>query len=270
MASLMTMPDLTWTVRVDSWTWIYKFSSKGAVTWRDPWNGMHGSGRWRIVGGSLHIDWASGSTDDWDVPISTSEATGATKMSDGIHDLRATPVDYYLKPGDVLYSGNTMIHANFTVATIIFDDEVRTGGTVAWICKNPGNIRDGDKFGAYPGKHLQVIGAGAFAIFPDEGAGLMAVVNLLKVYGRVTVQQAMNKYAKKGDGNNDPVAYAATLAKGLGVSVDTYLTTFSDEQYMIMASLITGVETTTKGTAWPIGDPGIPYDLAQRLVPPPP
>ena len=270
MAMIMTMPDLTWTVRVGSWTWIYKFSRKGTVTWRDPWNGMHGSGHWRIAGSTMTTTWApSATTEQWDVPLDTNGATGKCSMKGTTYDINAVAQDYYLKPGDVVYTGDTIIRGNGTAATIVYDDEVRTGGTVAWLCKNPGNIRDGDKYGAFPGKQLYVNKAGAYAIFPDELTGLMAVIAVLRVYGRVTISQALHKYAPKGDGNNAPGTYAAVVAKGLGLSVDTYLPTLSDEQMMRMATVMTGVETTTPGTAWARGDSGIPYDLAQRLAAPP-
>ena len=265
---LLTMPDMTWTVRVDRWTWIYAFSRLGTVRWRDPGNGMHGNGTWRVENGSLITRWFPSKTwEEWDLPIFPQKATGKAHMADGTFDLEAEAQDYYLRPGDVVYDvGQAIVRSNGTVASVIYPDEVRTGGTVAWICRNPGNIRDGDKYGAYKGKQLQVKKVGGFAIFPDEDTGLQAVVSILKVYGHVTLKQAMYKYAPPSD-HNDPDKYAATLADGLGVPDSTFLTTLTGEQMKNLAKLITGVEHTQKGTPWGRDDSALPPQISQRLPP---
>src|SRR5579863_5037267 len=108
MALLLTMPDLKWTVRVDRWTWTYKFSRSGAVMWRDPWNGMHGAGHWRIAGDKLKTTWASKTTEEWDMPIDPDGTTGTCYMEEGTFDLRAVAQNYYLDPGDVVYSGDAI------------------------------------------------------------------------------------------------------------------------------------------------------------------
>jgi hypothetical protein len=259
------MPDLTWTVKVDRWTWIYKFSHAKSVTWRDPWNGMNGRGTWNIIGDTLKIRWQGSETiDEWDVPFEPRRATGQTTMKGVTYDLVAVATDFFLKPGDVVYSGQNIVRGNGTAATIIYDDEVRTGGTVAWICRNPGNIREGERFGAFKGKQLHVIKAGAFAIFPDEGAGLIAVVKVLRGYGRVTISQAITKYAPPWD-HNKTEDYIASVAGGLHMSADTYLTTLSDEQVLRMATVMTGVESTKPGGHWAIDDSSMPADIWQRV-----
>src|SRR5262245_22335775 len=49
----------------------------GTVSWRDPFNGKHGNGSWRIEKNSLIIRWhASTSWEEWDVPIFPQHATG--------------------------------------------------------------------------------------------------------------------------------------------------------------------------------------------------
>lgn len=268
---LLTMLDLRWIVRVypegatnPRWSWYYTFTSKGAVSWKDPWNGMHGNGNWRMESGSMITRWTGSKTwEDWDVPINPDAATGTCHMSDGTYDLRAVAQNYYLQPGDVVYSGLPIVATKPpTVATIVYADEIRTGGTIAWICNNPGNIRDGSKYGAYKGKQLQVKGLGGYAIFPDTATGLNAVVSVLKGYGRVTINQAMHKYAPKGDGKNDPGAYARTVAGALGVKDTAFLNTLDLTR---MAEVITGVETTTKGTSWPRSGLEGPGDIRMRL-----
>lgn len=273
MAALLTMPDLTWTVRVSRWTWEYKFSSTGHVSWRDPWNGMHGKGTWRIeADNKLKTRWhGSATTEDWDLPINPSAATGTCYMEEGTYDLQAVAQDYFLQPGDVVYSGLELTRTKGRRATIIYSDVVRSGGTIAWICNNPGNIQAwnqwAEKHGAYKGKHLDVPAVGGrYAIFPDRTAGLKAIGSLLRGYGRLTIRQAIYQYAPKEHGNN-PEAYTARVAQGLKLPDDTYLTDLSDEQMLQMVTVISGVEDAQEGTTWARSSPDLPNDIRQRLSP---
>ena len=85
-----TMSDMTWTVRVHRWTWKYKFTRSGAVSWRDPFNGMGGSGTWKIQGQKLITRWNNSQTwEEWDLPINTQGATGKAHMKDGTYDINA-------------------------------------------------------------------------------------------------------------------------------------------------------------------------------------
>jgi hypothetical protein len=269
---LLTMPDLTWTVRVDGnrYTWVYTFSRLGTVRWQSQFDATyHGSGTWRIEGDKLVTRWfPSKAWDEWDMPIDPTGATGKCHMDAGeTYNFYAVPRDWYLEPGDVVYSGTPLIRTKPPQpATIIHYNEVRSGGTVAWICKNPGNVKVTDwveKQGAFKGKKLVVAGiSGAFAIFPDEETGLNVVVSVLKGYGHVTLLEAMNKYAGKEDPGNKPNEYAAGLAAKYGKGVDpkTFLT---DLDLKRLAELITGVETTTPGdsSSWE----NAPDDIRQRL-----
>ncbi len=264
---LQTMPDLKWRVRVEQWVWDYDFSHKGTVTWRDPFNGEHGAGTWRVEGGQLVVDWkGTTSKDVWDVPIFPQHATGAVLWSDGSHDLVATATNWYYQPGDVVYGvGERIVRGNYTVACVIYPDEVRTGGTVAWITRNPGNIRLGEKYGAYKGKKLTVNKVGSYAIFPDAGTGLMAIVKILRGYGRVTLRQAIEKYAPRSDGN-DPVAYTAAVVRGTKYKETDLLTAMSDEQLLRMADVMSGeVERTQAGTTWARDSYDLPPGLRPRL-----
>lgn len=255
---LRTMPDLTWKVRVDKWTWLYTFSSRGTVTWKDPFNGMHGSGGWRISGNKMVTRWNGSKTiEKWDVPINPLSASGVAYMEAGTFDLWAEAQNFYLKPGDVVRSGGKKY--------VIYDDEVRSGGTVSWVCRNPGNIRNGDRHGAFPGKKYQTQSVGAFAIFPDEATGMSAIAAVLRGYGNVTVLQAMNKYAPAGDGANDPNAYGRTLAHRLGVRPDTHLPQLSDDQITKFAEEIKRVEGWKPGDQFSRDDPRLPDDDRQRL-----
>jgi hypothetical protein len=266
---LYTMPDMKWNVRVKDWSWIYAFSRQGTVAWRDPFNGMSGRGTWHIRDGELITRWAGSRTwEAWQLPLSPNITLGECHMGNETHELVASAIDYYLQPGDVVYTGEAIVRGNGTVASVVYADEVRSGGTVAWLCRNPGNIRDGEKYGAFKGKQLHVNGAGAYAIFPDEATGLKAIVTVLKGYGRVTISQAMHKYAPKKD-HNDPDAYAATIARGLKVGVDTLMTSLDEAQMTRVAALVTGVETTQGGQRWARDSAAVPELVRQRLAKPP-
>lgn len=274
---LLTMPDLTWTVRVfdgvSQWTWEYKFTRTGKVSWKDPWNGMHGNGTWRIEGDKLKTSWSgSETTEEWKVPIDPSRATGTCVMKGNTYSLEAVARDYFLQPGDVVYSGRELIRTKGWRATIIYEHEVRSGGTIAWICNNPGNIQAWTQWaeghGAYKGKHLDVPGVkGRYAIFPDKTTGLKAIGSLLRGYGRLTIRGAIFKYAPPEHGNN-PEWYTAQVAQGLKLPDDTYLTDLNDEQMLQMVTVITRVETTDEGWSGPRDSAELDNDIRLRLASP--
>jgi hypothetical protein len=172
---------------------------------------------------------------------------------------QANPAIKPLAPGDVV-----MVNGN---SCVVFDDELRQGGTVSWRARNPGNIRSGDSYGAYPGKKLNTQSAGAFAIFPDEGTGMQAISAVLKGYGHVTVKQAMNKYAPSGDGANDPDQYARIVASRMGVTIDSFVDSLSDAQLSNFAEQIKTVEGWKAGTTYKRDDPKLPNDVRKRLNP---
>ncbi len=76
--------------------------------------------------------------------------------------------------------------------------------------KNPGNLRDRD--------------TGNFAQFDTLRQGIHAAdMNLLDYqvhHGIRTIEAVVNRWAPKGDGNNDPAAYAAAVSKSTGIGVD--------------------------------------------------
>src|SRR5262249_27336608 len=120
---------------------------------------------------------------------------------------------------------------------VIYETEVRTGGTLAWRNNNPGNIRNGpfaDGHGAYKGKSNK-----NFAIFPTEAAGFAAIKALLKTskYSGKTIIDAMKDYAPAND-NNDPVAYANTVRKLTGLDLNRKVGSLSDDELTKMANAI--------------------------------
>ncbi|MEP7229794.1 MAG: DUF4157 domain-containing protein [Ginsengibacter sp.] len=148
---------------------------------------------------------------------------------------------------------------------VIYDDEVRTGGSVSWNTRNPGNIRSGDKYGAIPGKKYHTDSVGDFALFPDETTATMGIISVLAGYGHVTIGQAMKKYAPVGDAGNDPDKYARSVARTLGADVNTFVDTLSDEQMAIFASEIKRVEGWIPGKAFSRDDANLPEEIRKRL-----
>ena len=175
MPFLVVMPDTSWTVKVDRWTWTYSFKTypganiAGTVSWRDDGNGRHGNGTWKIVGDEMQIGWLSSKTKEtWDLPFEPRHTTGTCVMDGTSYDLTAVAQDFFLEPGDVIHMGAPLIRCKGATATVIYKDEVRTGGTIAWVCCNPGNIRDGDKYGAIVGKRLYLPGSASTPSSPTK------------------------------------------------------------------------------------------------------
>ncbi len=114
----------------------------------------------------------------------------------------------------------------------LFDDdslEVRTGGHPAWRNNNPGNLRP-TKFSYKAG----AIGeANNFAIFPDVQTGIDAQIKLLKTktYKKLTLAEAIAKYAPKKDGNS-PEKYIAHVVKETGIKGKTSMVKLNDDQLM--------------------------------------
>jgi len=128
---------------------------------------------------------------------------------------------------------------------------------------NPGNI----EFGSLAQKYGAVGTDGRFAVFPDYETGRKAQESLLfesGVYSGKTIGSAIAKYAPVGDGSNDPVAYANSVAAALGVPVDTPLSALTPEQRNAMISAMEKVEggggPSTYSTT-PLGSNGSPIPL---------
>lgn len=106
----------------------------------------------------------------------------------------------------------------------------REGGTLAWRYNNPGNI----KFGEFAMKYGAVGKAyGGHAVFPTYEMGKKAMIDLLftpiRGYNKLTIFQAISKYAPASDGNN-PTSYANFVAKACGATRDTVLAQLNRNQ----------------------------------------
>jgi len=80
----------TWNVRVAQWLWNYTFNVDGSVTWRDPFNGQNGNGKWEVEAGKIAFTWLnSKTTESWDVPFKSLK-TGRTTIDGKLYDVNAT------------------------------------------------------------------------------------------------------------------------------------------------------------------------------------
>jgi len=142
---------------------------------------------------------------------------------------------------------------------VVYENEIKTGGSLAWINNNPGNITynaEAEGYGAYKNKKN-----GIFAIFPDEGKGFYAIIAFLEARKTKNIAQMMNLYAPSGHGANDPGRYADSVAKQLGVTKNTKVSDLSDEQLSIFASAIQTVEGWKPGRTLSKDDPSLPESI---------
>src|SRR5262249_62003519 len=96
--------------------------------------------------------------------------------------------------------------------------------------------------------------------------GRAAITQVLDGYGHVTVARAMTRYAPPED-HNDPAAYAAAVARAIGVGTDTYVDTLTPEQMDRFAREIRRVEGWRDGTTYRLDGPNLPAALPPALPP---
>ena len=122
----------------------------------------------------------------------------------------------------------------------------RSGGSVSWRNNNPGNIINSD----FTSANGAVGVAGRFAVFPNEETGLQATVKLLqsKNYVNLRLNQVYDRWAPKGDGNNNPSAYANQVSKQSGVSLNKRIRELNNDELMRVARAMQQVEGWSVGT----------------------
>jgi hypothetical protein len=83
-------PTGRWQVKVDKWTWTYTFLDNGKVTWVDPFNGMTGTGKWKVVGEVISFTWVNSTTkESWELPLDGKLQRGKCTMKGKTYDLSA-------------------------------------------------------------------------------------------------------------------------------------------------------------------------------------
>jgi hypothetical protein len=123
--------------------------------------------------------------------------------------------------------------------------EERAGGTRAWRNNNPGNI----EAGAFASAHGAIGSDGRFAIFSNRDAGHGAIVSLLgsPAYQRLTLQQAINRYAPPVE--NNTAAYSNYVSGAGQLPLDTRLDAMSPRQIDALARAIQVHEGWRPGTS---------------------
>ena len=150
---------------------------------------------------------------------------------------------------------------------VIYQKEVRTGGSSSWLANNPGNLDYTPEvvaWGAYDGKKLPW-GKHRFAIFSHEETGHLAIQKFLRTHqGERDINLMMHLYAPAGDRKNKPNQYATEIAAALEVPVTTLVKTLTDKQLIVFANEIQRVEGWHPGTTYARGDPSLPKQVRDR------
>jgi uncharacterized membrane protein YgcG len=135
-----------------------------------------------------------------------------------------------------------------------YDGSVNAGGSRSWRDNNPGNI----EAGPFADAHGAIGSDGRFAIFPDAGAGMQALVSLLSSdgYQGLTIEQAMERYAPPSE--NDTDAYTSFIADNVGVDPSTQMSDLTPGQLSSFANAIQTYEGNTPGTTYQDGDVSAP------------
>lgn len=120
----------------------------------------------------------------------------------------------------------------------------------SWRNNNPGNITAPKNAEKYPNDLGAIGAAGRWLVFPDEQAGLMGIVKLLKKPGYInlTISEAIHKWAPFGDGNNTPDNYTKKLCQMTGLSANARIKDLSDSDLMRMARAKQKIEGWIPGT----------------------
>ena len=124
----------------------------------------------------------------------------------------------------------------------------RKGGTVAWRCNNPGNLKDGpfsQSMGSLGKDHI------GHAVFPTREHGEQAQYTLLfretSPYWNLTLSDTLARYAPKSDGN-DPQNYINYISGKTGIHPTTKIKTLTHAEKLDMMKWMQVFEGYKKGT----------------------
>ncbi len=140
--------------------------------------------------------------------------------------------------------GSSGVHAGQRY--VVYENEVRVGGTKAWRNNNPGNIVGG----AWANAHGAIGTAFAMAVFPDEATGAAAIPALLRSvrYQAMTIREAISTYAPPTENNTE--AYIRNVTTGAHVPETTRLSALNDAQLDLIVDVIRGVEGWAAGNTF--------------------
>ncbi len=140
--------------------------------------------------------------------------------------------------------GTTGTHGGLSYT--VYENEVRVGGSRAWRNNNPGNLVRGQ----FAQDHGAIGSDGTFAVFPDEGTGMDALVALLNTdtYQNLTIREAINRYAPPSE--NDTNAYVNIIRRQTGLDPNRRMSSLSNDELMSVARVIRVVEGWTPGQSY--------------------
>lgn len=151
---------------------------------------------------------------------------------------------------------------------VLYQKEVRTGGSSSWLANNPGNMDytvDTVRWGAYEGKGLKW-GIHRFAIFPTERVGLNAIKYFLRKHQSIekrhrTIYAMMTMWAPGKEPPNDPETYAKNIGKVLKLPITALVKDMDDSQLEIFAKEIQINEGWKPGSIYNRDDPSLPEEV---------
>ena len=233
---------------------------------RDAYDPATDAGRRLVAHELAHVVQQSrpeGGCSEGDAEREAAQVADAAAAGRRVAPVRATPVRIARQPTTASAERELEVEAIEVAGKsyVLYQTEVRTGGSSSWLANNPGNMDytpDLVEWGAYEGKKLKW-GKHRFAIFPNAETGLRAVQRFLRKHqGRRDITLMMNLFAPAGDLSNDPQLYSKRVATALGVPVGTLVSDLTDEQLAVFASTIKEVEGWIEGQTYARGDPALP------------
>lgn len=204
-----------------------------------------------------------GASGEGEAEREAAQTADAAEAGRRVAPLKGTPVRIARQPATAFAERELEVEAVEVGGRsyVLYESEVRTGGSSSWLANNPGNMDYTPElvgWGAYEGKKLKW-GKHRFAIFPNEETGLRAVQRFLRRHqGLRDLTLMMNLFAPAGDLGNDPQLYARRVATALGVPVGTLVKDLTEEQLAVFARTIRDVEGWVKGQTYARGDPALP------------
>ncbi len=140
------------------------------------------------------------------------------------------------------------------------NDDLHVGGTLAWRNNNPGNLLPG----RMPYRNALAIDRRGLAIFASFQDGWTALHGVLRspTYARLSMADALEKYAPKGHGNNDPALYAKRVQELTGIDPSRQVGDLSDAELDSFMKAIEKVEGFTEGQTFRRGDANLPPELS--------
>src|SRR5262249_55476263 len=131
---------------------------------------------------------------------------------------------------------------------VVYDNEVRVDGTLAWRANNPGNLVPGP----FSTNHGAIGQAGADAVFPNAATGDAAQQALLTSrYGHSTIAQTIERYAPPSENNTQ--AYIQHLGEATGIDVHgPTINQLTPDQFTSLLNAMHREEGIRAGTTIPL------------------